>query len=44
MEKRMYKEPVFEMISIEIEDVICTSAGDNDSSWDGTAADATNID
>ena len=43
MEKRMYKEPVFEMISIEIEDVICTSA-DNDSSWDGTATDATSID
>ena len=44
MKKNVYSEPVLEMISIEMEDIICTSAGDNDSSWDGTARDAISID
>lgn len=44
MKKSIYSEPVMEMISVEMEDIICTSRGDNDSNWDGTAADATAID
>lgn len=44
MKKSIYSEPVMEMISVEMEDIICTSAGDNDSNWDGPARDAISID
>ena len=38
--KKMYEEPLALMLEIEVEDVICTSAGDNDSSWiDGASFD-----
>lgn len=45
MNKKLYNEPVLEMISIEMEDVICTSAApdraDNDSLWGLSEADVT---
>lgn len=44
MKRSVYVEPVVELIELEMEDIICTSRGDNDSNWDGTAADATAID
>lgn len=44
MKKRTYNEPVVEVIAIEMEDIICVSKGDNDSSWwDGSAASATSV-
>ena len=44
MVKKMYEEPSVLVVELEMEDIICMSAGDNDSSWDGTATDATSID
>lgn len=45
MNKKLYNEPVLEMISIAMEDVICTSVApdpaDNDSLWGLSKADVT---
>lgn len=34
MEKKVYGEPVVELIDLAVEDIICISGGDNDGSWD----------
>ncbi len=33
MKRSVYSEPIVELIDLEVEDVICTSTGDNDSPW-----------